>query len=55
MSASSLGRRQLGALAAATLLVGSVPGSAADDRVYVSGFALPINLDPHQVYDPITW
>jgi peptide/nickel transport system substrate-binding protein len=51
MSGGPIGRRQLGALTIGTLLAGTAPVSAADDRVYVSGLDLPINLDPHQVYD----
>ncbi|MBV8392390.1 MAG: ABC transporter substrate-binding protein [Alphaproteobacteria bacterium] len=49
---SLLGRRQFGGLAAglaSTLAMRSV--QAADASTFVSGFQLPGNLDPHQVYD----
>jgi peptide/nickel transport system substrate-binding protein len=46
-------RRQIGGLAAGALAVGALPLSAraADTTTLVSGFQLPQNLDPHQVYD----
>jgi peptide/nickel transport system substrate-binding protein len=46
-------RRQIGGLAAGALAVGALPLSAraADATTLVSGFQLPQNLDPHQVYD----
>jgi peptide/nickel transport system substrate-binding protein len=46
-------RRQIGGLAAGALAVGTLPLSAraADATTLVSGFQLPQNLDPHQVYD----
>ncbi len=53
-----LRRRQIGTLAAGAVAVGALPAavripaaSAADSSTFVSGFGLPLNLDPHQVYD----
>ena len=47
-----LSRRQLGALAAGTLLAGTAhEAQAADPDTFVTGFGLPMNLDPHQVFD----
>src|SRR5229473_2916119 len=47
-----LGRRQLGGLAAGALAAGALPTAwAADTGTFVSGFGLPMNLDPHQVCD----
>ncbi len=52
-----LRRRQIGTLAAGAVAVGALPAvripsaSAADASTFVSGFGLPLNLDPHQVYD----
>lgn len=47
-----LGRRQAAALAAGALVAGTMRSvQAADASTFVSGFALPMNLDPHQVYD----
>ncbi len=48
-----IGRRQIGGLAGGALLAGVLPagGMAADASTFVSGWGLPINLDPHQVYD----
>ncbi len=52
-----LGRRQVGGLAVGALAAGAVPAlrstpaHAADASTFVSGFGLPVNLDPHQVYD----
>lgn len=53
MSGARLTRRQAGGLAAGALVAGALPSSAyaADATTLVSGFALPGNLDPHQVYD----
>ena len=47
-------RRQMGGLAAGALIAGALPAGysfAADTGTLVSGFGLPMNLDPHQVYD----
>ncbi|HEV3492843.1 MAG TPA: ABC transporter substrate-binding protein, partial [Reyranella sp.] len=50
-------RRRVGTLAAGALAIGALPAvripsaRAADASTFVSGFGLPINLDPHQVYD----
>jgi peptide/nickel transport system substrate-binding protein len=49
-----LGRRQVGGLAAGVLIAGTLPiatARAADATTLVSGFQLPANLDPHQVFD----
>lgn len=52
-----LGRRQAGALAAGALVAGPLAmGSvrtarAADASTFITAAGLPINLDPHQVYD----
>ena len=49
-----LGRRQVGGLAAGVLVAGTLPiatARAADATTLVSGFQLPANLDPHQVFD----
>lgn len=47
-----LGRRQAVGLAAGALVAGAMRSvQAADASTFVSGFALPMNLDPHQVYD----
>jgi ABC-type transport system substrate-binding protein len=47
-----LGRRQVAGLAAGALVAGSLRSvQAADASTFVSGFGLPMNLDPHQVYD----
>ena len=47
-----LSRRQLGALAAGSLLAGTAhEAQAADPDTFVTGFGLPMNLDPHQVFD----
>ena len=52
-----LGRRQVGALAAGALVagplaVGAMSGArAADSSTFITAAGLPINLDPHQVYD----
>ena len=47
-----LGRRQAVGLAAGALVAGTMRSvQAADASTFVSGFALPMNLDPHQVYD----
>src|SRR3954471_24525904 len=52
-----LGRRQVGGLAAGALVagplaVGSVRSAqAADSSTFITAAGLPINLDPHQVYD----
>ncbi|MCF8532241.1 MAG: ABC transporter substrate-binding protein [Reyranella sp.] len=57
MSGPVLGRRKAGALVAGAAIAGTVAGgtlrtaSAADASTFVSGFGLPANLDPHQVYD----
>src|SRR5947207_13412654 len=49
----TLGRRQVGGLAAGALAAATLPRTAfaADPTTFVSGNALPANLDPHQVYD----
>jgi peptide/nickel transport system substrate-binding protein len=41
-------RRGLGAVAAAALVF---PADAAPDAAFVSGWGLPTNLDPHQIFD----
>jgi peptide/nickel transport system substrate-binding protein len=46
-----LGRRQLGAIAAGSWLASTIGTEAAEETTLVSGFGLPMNLDPHQVYD----
>src|SRR6188472_2188228 len=47
-----LGRRQAGGLVAGAMIAGAMPAArAADATTLVSGFALPGNLDPHQVFD----
>lgn len=46
-----LGRRALGGIAAAAMLAPGRTTQAADPATYVSGWALPFNLDPHQVFD----
>lgn len=46
-----LGRRTFGALAAASMLAPGRATQAADASTYVSGWSLPFNLDPHQVFD----
>src|SRR3954469_19089075 len=52
-----LGRRRLGGLAAGALVagpfaIGSVRSArAADSSTFITAAGLPINLDPHQVYD----
>src|SRR4051812_48694725 len=57
MSGPVLGRRKAGKLAAGAAIAGAVAAGnlrtavAADASTFVSGFALPFNLDPHQVYD----
>ncbi len=57
MTKRGLTRRNIGGLAAgAALSTALTAGSmrtaqAADATTFVSGFALPGNLDPHQVYD----
>jgi peptide/nickel transport system substrate-binding protein len=47
---SRLTRRGLGVLSAAALTARAVPGYASGDT-FVSGFGLPANLDPHQIFD----
>jgi peptide/nickel transport system substrate-binding protein len=49
----TLSRRQVGGLAAGALAAATLPRTAfaADPTTFVSGNALPANLDPHQVYD----
>jgi peptide/nickel transport system substrate-binding protein len=48
-------RRQVGGLAAGALATSALPlikvANAADASTFISGFGLPMNLDPHQVYD----
>ena len=53
MSGPTLRRRQVGGLAVGALAAGALPKAAfaADPTTFVSGNALPGNLDPHQVYD----
>lgn len=58
MSRARLTRRQVGGLAVGGLAAGALGAGAlskgalaADASTFVSGFALPGNLDPHQVYD----
>ena len=52
-----LRRRQIGTLAAGAACRRRLAGAArsvrqaADASTFVSGFGLPVNLDPHQVYD----
>ncbi|MBV8190343.1 MAG: ABC transporter substrate-binding protein, partial [Alphaproteobacteria bacterium] len=46
-----LHRRQLGGLAAGALFAGALPAKAADASTFVNGWALPANLDPHQIFD----
>ncbi len=46
-----LGRRSLGGIATAAMLAPGRTTLAADPSTYVSGWALPFNLDPHQVFD----
>jgi peptide/nickel transport system substrate-binding protein len=46
-----IGRRQFAGLASAALLAGTGRAHAADASTFVSGFALPVNLDPHQIFD----
>lgn len=49
---AGINRRQLGGLTLGALVAGGVPAAwAADPNIFVSGWALPGNLDPHQVYD----
>ncbi|MBV8888244.1 MAG: hypothetical protein JO305_01095, partial [Alphaproteobacteria bacterium] len=43
-------RRQFGALAGAAVLLRNLPAEAASD-VFVPGWNLPANVDPHQVMD----
>jgi peptide/nickel transport system substrate-binding protein len=43
-------RRTLGGLAAAAIAIRSLPASAAGDT-FISGWGLPSNLDPHQIFD----
>ena len=54
-----LGRRQAAALAAGALVAGSVRSvQAADASTFVSGFALPMNLDPWTTRwstNPMSW
>ncbi len=47
---SGLTRRGLATLSAATLAIRAMPARAAGD-VFVSGWGLPSNLDPHQIFD----
>ena len=49
----TLGRRQVGGLAAGALAAATLPRTAfaADPTTFVSGNALPANLDPHQIFD----
>ncbi|WP_428538676.1 ABC transporter substrate-binding protein [Rhodopila sp.] len=49
MKTVTLSRRGFGTLAAASLV--TVPGYAADNGTFVSGWGLPSNLDPHQIFD----
>jgi len=52
-----LGRRQVGGLAAGALVAGPLAlgsvrtAQAADASTFITAAGLPINLDPHQVYD----
>jgi peptide/nickel transport system substrate-binding protein len=47
-----LTRRQLGALTAGTMLApGLGNAQAAESNTFVTAFGLPMNLDPHQVFD----
>ena len=51
-----IGRRHAGGLAAGALVAGTLPASfdrayAADPTTLVSATQLPVNLDPHQVFD----
>jgi peptide/nickel transport system substrate-binding protein len=46
-----LGRRGFGALAAASTLAASMRAEAAGSNVFITAFGLPLNLDPHQVFD----
>ena len=41
-------RRALGGLAAASMVF---PAGAAENGTFVSGWGLPTNLDPHQIFD----
>jgi peptide/nickel transport system substrate-binding protein len=49
MKTVTLTRRGFGALAAASLV--TLPGHAAENSTFVSGWGLPSNLDPHQIFD----
>lgn len=51
MISPALGRRGFGLLASGALLATAVRAEAAESGTFVSGFGLPFNLDPHQVYD----
>jgi peptide/nickel transport system substrate-binding protein len=45
-------RRQIGSLAAGAFVAGTLRSArAADATTFASGFGLPINLDPHQIFD----
>ncbi len=50
--AGQLGRRECAGLAAGALAAGTLRSAqAADATTFVSGFGLPVNLDPHQIFD----
>lgn len=51
MSSSALTRRAFGALATGTALAAAMPADAAESNTFVTAFGLPMNLDPHQVFD----
>lgn len=44
-------RRDLGALAAGAFIASSVRAKAAVNSTFISGWGLPTNLDPHQIFD----
>ena len=44
-------RRQTGALALGTLLTATGRARAADPSTFLNGAQMPMNLDPHQVFD----
>src|SRR3954453_115518 len=46
-----ISRRQFGAMAGAAVLARGIRARAANPAVLVPGFALPANIDPHQVLD----
>ena len=47
-----IGRRQAGGLAVGALAAGAMRSAqAADSSTFVTAAGLPINLDPHQIYD----